>query len=135
MAEAWIELRRRIVKAYQAGISGTYEATAKMFGVGEATVSRALRRFRETGDVQYKPKGGNNPRKVDVVWLAANLEHHPDARLVDRIEAWRVHAGDTVSVGAMWNAVRECGWTHKKKSSGPGKRQARGRGQAGDLRR
>ena len=135
MAEAWLDLRRRIVKAYRAGISGTYAATAKMFGVGEATVSRALRRFRETGDVQYKPRGGNNPRKVDAVWLVANLEQQPDARLVDRIEAWRVHAGDTVSLGAMWGAVRECGWTHKKKSSGSGKRQARGRGQAGGLRR
>lgn len=135
MAEAWIELRRRIVKAYRAGISGTYKATATMFGVGEATVSRALRRYRETGDVQYKAKGGNNPRRVDLDWLVANLREQPDARLVDRIEAWRVHNGEVVSLGAMWNAVQACGWSHKKNSSGPRKGQTRRSRQASGLRR
>jgi transposase len=119
MADHSIDLRRRLVAAYRSKKSGTYAATAELFGVGEATVSRLLRRFRETGDVQYKPKGGNNPRRVDLDWLREHLAANPDARLVDRIEAWKAHSGKGVSVGAMYLAVRACGWTHKKKRWSP----------------
>lgn len=119
MAELSIDLRRRLVAAYQSKKSGTYAATAALFGVGEATVSRTLRRHRETGDVVYKRKGGNNPRRVDLEWLRGHLAREPDARLVDRIEAWKEHSGKPVSLGAMWLAVRACGWTHKKKRWSP----------------
>lgn len=119
MAELSVDLRRRLVAAYRSKKSGTYAATAALFGVGEATVSRTLRRHRETGDVIYKPKGGNNPRRVDLEWLRDHLAREPDARLVDRIEAWKEHSGKPVSLGAMWLAVRACGWTHKKKRWSP----------------
>ena len=125
MADHSIDLRRRLVEAYRSKKSGTYAATAALFGVGEATVSRLLRRFRETGDVHYKPKGGNNPRRVDLDWLRKHLAENPDARLVDRIEAWKVHSGKGVSVGAMYLAVRACGWTHKKKRWSPESKTAR----------
>lgn len=119
MAELSIDLRRRLVAAYRSKKSGTYAATAALFGVGEATVSRLLRRHRETGDVLYKPKGGNNPRRVDLEWLQQDLAANPDSRLVDRIEAWKARSGQGVSIGAMWLAVRACGWTHKKKRWSP----------------
>jgi transposase len=108
-----IDLRRRIVAAYTAKRSGTYEETADLFDVGEATVSRLLRRQRETGDVVPKKKGGNNPRRVDLVWLKKHLESERDARLIDRVEAWEKESGKRVSINAMWKAVRACGWTHK----------------------
>lgn len=113
--EPSIDLRRRLVEAYLSGKSGTYEETAKLFGVGEATVSRNLRRYRETGDVLYKAKGGNNPRRVDLAWLREHLAAYPDARLIDRADAWWQYSGTRVGVTAMWEAVRACGWTHKKR--------------------
>ena len=119
MAELSIDLRRQLVEAYRSKKSGTYAATAALFGVGEATVSRNLRRFRETGDVRYKPKGGNNPRRVDLVWLRQHLKANPDARLIDRIEAWVQQGGKRVGVCTMWVAVRACGWTHKKRQFSP----------------
>ena|SRR5689334_7554356 len=125
MAELSVDLRRRLVAAYRSKKSGTYAATAALFGVGEATVSRTLRRHRETGDVIYKPKGGNNPRRVDLEWLRGHLAREPDARLVDRIEAWKEHSGKPVSLGAMWLAVRACGWTHKKKRWSPESKNGR----------
>lgn len=115
MAETSIDLRRRLVEAYVSKKSGTYEATAALFGVGEATVSRTLRRHRETGDVQYKPRGGNNPRKVDLEWLRPRLEAYPDERLIDRVDAWERQSGVRVCLAAMWGAVHACGWTHKKR--------------------
>ena len=115
MADLSIDLRRRLVEAYRSKKSGTYEQTAELFRVGEATVSRLLRRYRETGDVQDKPRGGNNPRRVDLDWLRKHLESYPDARVVDRIEDWVHQGGDRVGETAMLLAVRACGWTHKKK--------------------
>ena len=93
--------------------------TAALFGVGEATVSRLLRLHRETGDVEPKPKGGNNPRRVDLEWLRRHLAENPDARLVERIDAWVRVDGKSMSVTAMWLAVRACGWTHKKRQWSP----------------
>src|SRR5580704_4252706 len=107
MAELSVDLRRRLVEAYQSKRSGTYAATAALFGVGEATVSRNLRRYRETGDVAYKPKGGNNPRRVDLEWLRGHLAREPDARLIDRIEAWKEHSENR-------SASARCGWRFER---------------------
>jgi transposase len=115
MTDISLDLRRRIVDAYQTGKTTTYEATASMFGVGRATVNRLLRRKRETGDVLPKPRGGNNPRRVELQWLEMNARENPDARLVDRIDAWEKHSGKRVSIGAMWAALHAIGWTHKKR--------------------
>jgi transposase len=114
-----VELRRRAVEAYRAGLTKTYEATAEMFGIGRASFDRLLRRLRETGDVLAKPRGGNNPIAVDSAWLLAHAQANPDARLTDRIEAWAAHSGRTVSQGAMSNAMRRIGWTHKKRHWSP----------------
>ena len=117
-----LDLRRRLVEAYLSGATSTYAETAELFGVGEASVSRLLRRRRETGDVKAKPRGGNRPRVVDLDWLRAHATAHPDARLSDRIDAWAAHSGRRVSLGAMWYAMRRIGWTHKKRLWSPGKK-------------
>jgi transposase len=119
MAQLSIDLRRRLVEAYRSKQSGTYEETAALFGVGEATVSRLLRRKRETGDVEYKSRGGNNPRRVDLDWLRRHLEAYPDSRVIDRIEEWVRQGGRHVGETAMLMAIRACGWTHKKSRWSP----------------
>lgn len=110
------DLRQRIVQAYTSGLTTTYESTAEMFSVGRATVNRVLRKYRETGDVRPKPRGGDLRRAVDLEWLREHAEKQPDARLVDRIDAYAAHSGRRVSVGAMWHALWTIGWTHKKNS-------------------
>ena len=119
MADLSTDLRRVVVEAYKAGKSGTYDATAELFGIGRATVSRWLRRKRETGDVEPRAKGGNNPRRIDLGWLRKHCEENPDARIIDRIEAWEKHSDDTASIGAMWNALHAIGWSFKKRLRSP----------------
>lgn len=114
-----LELRKRIVEAYSSGGSGSYEETAELFGVGRATVSRLLRRYRETGGVEPLPIGGNYPRQVDLQWLRKHADEHPDARLVDRIDAWAVVSDRRVASSTMSKAMRTIGWTHKKKLQSP----------------
>jgi transposase len=113
-----IDIRRRVVTVYESGLSGTYAETAEMFGVGEATVSRWLRRKRETGDVIPTPRKGNRPRKVDLDWLRKHAEEHPDARLIDRVEAWEAQSGVRVHVDTMSSSLRAIGWTFKKNANG-----------------
>jgi transposase len=115
MKDLSIDLRRRVVNAYRAGISGSYQSTAKLFEIGEATVSRLLRRHRETGDVLYRPRGGNNPRRVDLGWLRKHAQKHPDARLSERISAWKESGRLSVSVVTMSRAMKAIGWSFKKK--------------------
>lgn len=117
-----VDLRRRAVAAYERNKTGSYEETADLFGIGRATFGRLLRRKRETGDVLPKQRGGNRKRVVDLEWARAHAEAFPDARLVDRIEAWVASGNQTVSIAAMWGALRAIGWTHKKNSRRPGAR-------------
>jgi transposase len=120
MAIVTVDLARRVVEAYEQGLSGTYVETAKIFGIGKATVSRILRRKRETGDVIPKPKGGNNPRRVDLEWLRQHAIDFPDARLVDRVEAWVAAGNPRVAEATMWNSLRAISFTHKKNSGRKG---------------
>jgi transposase len=115
MADLSLDLRRRVVHAYHEGLTATYEATAELFSIGRATVSRLLRLERETGDVLPKKRGGDRRRSVDLDWLRQHAEANPDARLVDRIAAWQEKSGRRVSVGAMWDALAKINWTHKKR--------------------
>lgn len=129
-----LDLRRRIVRAYRSGLTASYEATAELFEVGRATVSRLLRRDRETGDVLPKKRGGDLRRSVDLAWIEQHAQRCPDARLVDRIDAWKAHSGRRVSIGAMWNALDAIGWTHKKNSGRARTRTAGGPGETKRLR-
>lgn len=119
MADLSLDLRRRLVEAYKSGRTKSYEATAEMFAVGRASVSRLLRRHRETGDVKPKPRGGNNPRRVDLEWLRDHAIAHPDARLVDRVQAWLEASGRRVTHVTISNSLRAIGWTHKKRLRSP----------------
>lgn len=113
------DLKRRMAHAYISGLSGTYEQTAKLFGVSTSTVSRILRRARETGDPSSRPKGGNNPRRIDLEWLREHAQAHPDARLKDRADAWFAHSGVKVCLQTVSSAMRAIGWTYKKKHPAP----------------
>lgn len=113
-----VDLRRRVITAYESGMSGSYVATAKMFGIGEATVSRWLRRKRETGDVLPTPRKSNRPRKVDLEWLHNHAKEYPDARLIDRVKAWEKQSSVRVHIDTMSSSLSAIGWTYKKNSNG-----------------
>ena len=125
MADIPIPLRKRIVEAYTQGLSGTYTQTAELFGVGPATVSRLLRRYRETGSVEPRRRGGNNPRRVDLDWLREHARAHPEARLIDRVHAWEQESGVRVSRQTMSVSMRAIGWTYKKRHRSPANETAR----------
>lgn len=64
-----IAVRRKIVEAYQSGLSGSFVETAEFFGVGEASVNRLIRLHRETGDVLNGMSRSGRKRTLDLDML------------------------------------------------------------------
>ena len=81
MAEAYsIELRERVVNAYEAG-EGSYPTIAEKFRLGEATVKRWVEQYRDVGHVRPRKKRGGTPSDVSVKELEAILDRRPDANV------------------------------------------------------
>ena len=108
-----------MVDAYRRG-EGTYEQLAVRFSVGQASVSRWLRRFRESGGVAPRPHGGGQRLRIvgdDEKYLRALVERHPDwseAELGQNLRESRQLQVSDVTVG---RAVRRFGYSVKKKRS------------------
>lgn len=57
------KLREAVIRAFHdQGL--TYEQIAELLGIGRATVNRVLRRYREAGTVEPKPRGGGNRSRI-----------------------------------------------------------------------
>src|SRR5579863_5630790 len=79
MAEAHpVALRQRVVEAYERG-AGSYPTVAKSFRVGEASVRRWVKQFRDVGHVKPHKKGGGLRSDISVKELEAILDKLGDA--------------------------------------------------------
>ena len=115
------DLRERIVKRYQQG-DVTYAAVAEIFGVGEASVSRFLRRWRERGDVERKPPGGGYPPRIadeDLPRLVKLVAEKPDRTVKELSEVWNARYGGTTTRSSVQRALARAGLSRKKSRSAP----------------
>jgi len=115
------DLRRRAVDAY-ARREGSLTAIAERFAVGRASLTRWVRRKRDTGSFERAPRAGGNPRRVTPegeallrAWLAddpSTAQHVLAARLAaaGHPAACRQTIGLTLARMAL---------TRKKSRSGP----------------
>jgi transposase len=111
-----IDLRRRIVARYQKG-GVTYAEVAELFEVGEATVSRLLRRAREREDLHPDPIGGGFPPRIanePLPLLVALVADKPDRTLVELCHEWRARHGTKISAASMGRSLHRAGLTRKK---------------------
>ena len=108
-------MRKRICEVYDTDPTATYESVAEIFGVGSATVGRILRCYRETVEVEPPPPRHVPRNKIDLNWLRAHAEAHPDARLRDRATAFAQATGIEVSIVYVHYAMIAIGYTRKKK--------------------
>ncbi len=114
-----IELRERVVKAYESG-EGAYHVIAAMFSLGEATVKRWVWRFRERGSVVPTPKGGGTPSTISASDIESILDRLGDATANEltaefnrgRRGKYRVH------VSSMKRALHRHGYVVKKNAAG-----------------
>ena len=114
-----IRVREAIVRAWHQERL-TYAAIAALLGVGEATVSRVLRRYRETASVAPRPHGGGNrsPIRGDVAQALERLVRElPDATLDELKDALMASTDVTTSRAAVLRALQRLGYSRKKRLS------------------
>ena len=116
-----IDLRERIVAAIHMP-GATYNSVAEQFSVGRATVSRLLRRVRETGSVAPAAKKGRPPRvlsEADRAVLVSLVTESPDATLTELADDLEVAIGKRVGTSTVGRALADEGFTRKKKRLKP----------------
>ena len=118
-----LDLRRRVVEAYQRG-DGTQVEVAARFGIGEATLRRWLRRD-EAGALAFDDSYHHGPtRKIEVANMAVLeelVEFHADATNAELAELMQARTGLEVSASTISRAMGLLGWTRKKSASSPAK--------------
>lgn len=132
-----LDLRRRVVAAYLAG-EGSYAEIAVRFGIGEASVSRLLRRFRNTESLEPDPHGGGNPARIgpdDVSIVAEIVAANPDGTVAELAQAWTARTRRPISRSSMLRALRRFGFTLKKRPSTPRSKSARKSKRSGRVSR
>lgn len=115
------QVREAIVRLFHDD-GRTYADIARLLSVGEATVSRVLRRHRETGSVQPKPRGGGNfsPLTGKVLTLLEKIvEEMPDATVKELTVVLRKRSGVETSRSSVQRALQRMGFSLKKSPSSP----------------
>lgn len=120
MAEPYaIELRKRVVSAYEAG-EGSYVTIASRFAIGEATVKRWVWLMQREGDVLPREKRGGTPSRIggaEVATLVARLRDPTAVELTAEFNRGRRGHG-RVHVSSMKRALRRHGYVVKKNADG-----------------
>jgi transposase len=115
-----VDLRERVVTAcLEEGL--TYGEAATHFAVGYASVSRWLRLFRETQQLEPKPLPGRTPR-IDEAGMAIVrrlVSERPDATVVELAETYGSETGARLAPCIMHRALARLGLTRKKRQSMP----------------
>ena len=127
-----MDLRQRIVAAYQAG-EGTFDDLAARFHVGRATVNRLLGLKRRTGGLQPAPHGGGVPPKIgeaDQERLRALVDERKDATAQELTDAYSARFGVQLGRSSMVRALKRAGVTVKKSRSAPRKSTGRTSGRS-----
>lgn len=121
------DLRERVVRAVDRGYKRT--DIIELFGVSRATIKRYLKQRRETGHLGRKPIPGRPAKKSAPLHagLVAQLEAFPDATLEMHCQLWEQTSGGHVSTSTMSRAIRQVGWTRKKKTLGATERDEEAR--------
>ena len=121
------DLRQRVLDAHVAG-KGTYKQIAELFGIGEASVSRWLRRHREKGELTPEPPGGGYPPRIsrdEYDTLRRLVAEKPDRTVLELGDEWQRRFGVKLSRSAMQRALLKAELTWKKNGSDPPSRIAR----------
>lgn len=119
MAKAYsLDLRRRAFEAWRRG-EGTQAQAAARFAISSSCVRDLARRFRTSGDVAPKARGGGRRALLPVAGQAV-LAALVDARPADTIEEHRrglLAAGYALAHTTVHRALLALGLTRKKRRS------------------
>ena len=108
------DLRWRVMAAVDRGEPRT--EVAERFSVSVPTITRWVRRRRETGGLAPKPVPGPPAVKTDALLAAlpGRLAERADATLEEQCSWWRATSGVEVSTATMSRALTRLTWTQTK---------------------
>ena len=111
-----VDLRERIIKAWQAGHSQA--VIADRYEVSLSTVKRLIRQYKREGHV--KPKQRTQWRQqigteAQLAALEAQLAAYPDSTIAHHMELWEANHQEKISYSTMWRAIQRVKWTRKKR--------------------
>jgi transposase len=114
MARAYsLDLRERVVAAVGSGQS--CREVAARFGLAVSTVVKWRQRYRATGEMTAKPRGGSQPRALVGVkdWVLGRVAVEPHVT-TRALAAELAERGLDVSHVTVWSLLRRERLTHKK---------------------
>lgn len=112
-----LDLRKKIIETYeQETIS--QRKLAQRFRIATSVVTRLLKQYRETGQLEAKPQPGRpktlKPEHFQVVQELVSAQ--PDITLAELCQALNDHVGIRVSEPTMCRVMKHLNLTRKKKS-------------------
>ena len=115
-----LDLRERVIKSYQNN-QWTYKQISNIYHIGQATVTRWLRRYREEGNLQTKYNHNGRKRKYtesDVALIKTWYAKEADLTLEEGTRRYNKKSITSISVQTFGRIVREnLGLTRKKNFS------------------
>jgi transposase len=120
-----IDLRQRVVDAYNQDIMTTYGQVAERFSVSVSFVSSILRKYRNTGSVAPKIRQEQTPTKLSSEQLLALkelIENDNDAILRELCITLEQKVNVKISVSTMGRMTQKLGTTVKKNTARQPKR-------------
>ena len=121
-----VALRERAVRAYESG-EGSYKALAALFKVAHRTLERWVARWRVTGSVAPRPKGGGWQGPIDLEMLQRVVRESPDAPLRELCRTYnrRVSRAQRTTRASFHRALKRAGFVLKKNARGRARSTAR----------
>lgn len=110
------DLRRRVVDALEIGNQSRVEV-ARRFSVSNSWIGKLMRRWREEGTIEPRPRDKVGRRsRVEPRLLKELVAEQPDATLVELSERLRERHGIVLHPGNVSRRLIKLGVTLKKKS-------------------
>ena len=110
------DLRVRVIRAVASG--GSCREAARVFAVSASSAIKWVQRFRETGSMEAKPRGGRSrsPLASHTDWLLVVVGAEPDLTL-EEIRVRLKDRGVVVGIGSVWRFFDRHGIGFKKNRS------------------
>ena len=109
------DIRERVVSAVEAGM--TRRSAAKRFGVAASTAIKWVDRWRRTGDIGPRPRGGDHRShriEAHAEEILALIVGTPDTTLAELAEHLEETHGVVVAQSTIWRLLDRRGMTFKK---------------------
>jgi len=109
------DIRERVVSAVECGM--TRRSAAKRFGIAPSTAIKWVDRWRRTGDIGPRPRGGDHRShriEAHAEEILALIVGTPDTTLVELAEHLEETHGVVVAQSTIWRLLDRRGMTFKK---------------------